>query len=322
MNKISIIIPCAILDTNNKIEIDRFSRFQEQLRNIASIPNKPDNIRWVFIEVYETKPLLRDTISKFVPNSICFEHKKPVEQKFNQVKLWYDYVDRANSDGWEDDFIVFTHSDILFSKNLYKVLNSRVIDKSKNYYAFRYDTMKRDREITNNEVGIRELPCSDYGFDYILEHHGFSPTNSIISAYYINTDTIVNIQPKQIPESFMCISLDNFKRFDREKLTVGTYHNDVVIRDLSVVYGIKHEWLNDELVLLHMRGLDDMNKTVKSDYNTTEEIIKNIPELQHFGMFRFHPRFLPYMKTIDKRYIYEKYIKNKVPQQYSPEGFI
>ena len=62
----------------------------------------------------------------------------------------------------------------------------------------------------------------------------------------------------------MCLSKHTWDKLSINRET--SYHNDVVIRDLSALNNIKHEWLNNELIFIHMRGIDDSLKSIEKDF--------------------------------------------------------
>lgn len=315
MMKIDIIIPCGITDIKNEIEIDRFKRFKLQLQNIKEIPNKPDNINWTFCE-FGTDSRLEKTIKNYLPNAnYCFYNSS---DKFNQITCWYVSKNFLSN----SDFLIFSHCDILFSKNLYDVLNRRINNKNCNYYSFRMNSFVNDLSILDNELISYEINCSDMGMEYVQKSNGEQYTEKFnVKSYLpIHIDSMLNQNPNsdyfikennQISESFICISRETFEKLDLSP--EASYHNDVVVRDLSIICGLSHEWIHDEICLIHMLG-KDLYKASSDDFDTTLKILEHYPELAHFGLFRFHPNYIPYIlkSRLNVQNIYDNYITKDI----------
>jgi hypothetical protein len=303
--KINIIVSCGFLNIKDNIEVDRFSRFKLQLQNIKQLGEIPENIKWTFAEFGDKENNMHDLIRQYIPNCNYTFVMKKENERFNQVKLWETSINEFPS-----DFYIFVHSDILFSKNFYEALNKRIVDEDKNYYAFRYNCYEiyDILNILNNSIEIRNLQCDDYGFKYILDKNKKRYDNVFPSMVFKNPGFNINQNAGQIPQSFICVSDKNIKKFDLNKMKDFSYNNDTIIRDLSVVYNINHEWVNNDLILIHLQGLDDMLKSNEKEYETTLSIIKNYNELSHFGMFRFHKDNIPYLNKQESKFIYENYL--------------
>lgn len=314
--KINIIIPCGIMDLKDEIEIDRLKRFQLQLQNIKEIPNKTDNINWIFCEFCIDNPKLENTIKQYLPDAKYCAYRS--KNKFNQIACWYF----VNSNFSDYDFSIFSHSDILFSKNLYTVLNKRIKDKNTNYYSFRMNTFINNINVLDLELGQQQITVDDLGMKYILESNNIEYINSFnVNTYRpIKIDSMLNQKQlsdyfvkenNQISESFICLSKESFKKLDLSPDV--SYHNDVVVRDLSIIAGIKYEWIHDEICLIHMLG-KDLYKSISDDFDTTFEILKYYPELAHFGLFRFHPKYIPFIveNKLNVKAIYENYITKDI----------
>ncbi len=304
--KINIIVPCGILDIKDRIEVDRYARFLKMLTHIQSLGKTPSNINWVFAEFGE-KNRVHTAIRKYTDGNYIFCERHNNEP-FNQVKLWEDAI-RA----FPADFHIFTHSDILFSKDLYEVLNKRIKEKNKNYYAFRFAvaTPENILDIFNEPQVLTTLQCEDVGMKYVLEKMNKQYINKFPARVFhseVGKKFPINQTPNQIPQSLICLSDETLKKFDFEKLKLLSYNNDTIIRDLSILYGIEHEWVNDDLIVLHMHGLDDMIKSNGKEYETVLNVVKTYPELSHAGVFRFHKDNIPYLDKDETKKIYENYL--------------
>jgi hypothetical protein len=327
--KINIIIPCGLLNIVDPVEIDRFVRFKLQLESISRINYPLNNIQYTFVEVGE-KPRLAETIKKTLPFSKYLFYDKHMFG-FNQIVLWNNAIETFP----DFDFYVFSHSDILFPKNLHEVLNRRLVDEDKNYYAFRYNfNYKPLTQIATNKSILQtldETPTTkaeqssvDYGYKYILDTYKMPFNFKLNYLKFFNLPEMFQIQqePKWIGESFTCVSKKNFYKLKLQPIL--SYNNDVAIRDLSVINGIQSEWLNNELIILHMLGLDDSGeffyKKDRKNFEILPDILGKYPELAHWGLFRFQKDNIPYIKGLDVKFIYNEYIKDKMTL-YNQEDF-
>lgn len=303
--KINILIPCGVLN-GSIIEIDRFKRFKLQLENISKIPDKTQNINWFFCE-FGNENKLEKTIKKIVPFANYIFYKS--NEKFNQIDCWNYSINIMG----DFDFVIFSHSDILFSNNLYNILNKRLIDKNKNYYSFRLNAFVNDLNILNNELKDYNINCSDLGLEYLCDLKNIEYKEKfqikgycdiVVDSSFKQTigSNILFKENNQIPESFICLSKDNIFKLNLN--SNASYHNDVVIRDLSILKDIKFEWVHDDICLIHMLGLD-LYKSPENDFDSTLKIIQQYKELSHFGVFRFHPNYIPYLKNLDLNKVYK-----------------
>jgi hypothetical protein len=299
MPKINIVISCGLLSVTDPIEIDRFRRFKAQLENINDIGYN-ENIKWIFCELGK-QPKLESTIKNKVPFAKYIYYNS---EKFNQINIW-KYVENVYNDY---DFIIFSHSDILFSKNLNEALNSRITNPEKNYYAFRFQT--------NNPYAKIPTACfehtfekEDYGYRYILEKFG-KKYNTKYKSLVVDSSDIAQYA-NSVPESFMCISKKNIQKIFPVLYPEVNFNNDVVIRDLSVTLGIESEWINDSIILVHMRGIDDNTDKESGNIECHYQIIQKYPELQHYGLWKFENRFIPFLQKEECKFVYENFIKEK-----------
>jgi hypothetical protein len=302
-----IIVPCALL-SKSKEEIERFQSFRFMLDRINSIKNQPKNIKWVFCETYIDTPKLEKTIISRVKNlqiNKNFLYCSLQNNAVDQIKIWNYVV--AN---FEFDFVIFTHSDILFSSNLYDVINSRIIDIDKNYYAFRFDITKYQNFGNIDDIKKQKInDFYDFGFKYVKDTVGLK----YCSYFEMAVPSQLSIySPKHIPESFIAMSKKSFNRIGASEFI--SYHNDVLVRDISAINRIDEEWLNDELILLHLRGIDDAKKTIEKDNQIQQQIIEKYPQLWFYSLFRYDNRFNTIIdKNRDKaKYIFENYIDEKM----------
>lgn len=308
--KINIIISCGLLSLTDPIEIDRYKRFILCLEYNSKI-EIPDNINLIFAEFGE-EPRLRDVISKYYngKHKYLFYSSK---DKFDQVELW-----KASLLTWTDfDFAGFLHSDIVLTNNFYNVLNKRLNNENTNYYGTRFHLYNNLNKLNLNKIKFDWIECNDYGFKYILDinNKGDWYSDRMKISYYDSNIPGIIQNPSQIPSAFICLSKKSLYKINLDRII--SYHNDVMIRDFSIMEGINFEWINDEIIFLHLNGKDDELKTLSADYEMTKKIIKKYSELSYYGFFRFRNDFIPYIQNIDKKFIFNNYIKNKM--QYSKE---
>ena len=312
--RINIVVACGLLDVNDTIEIDRFKRFRKTLELNSQIVNPYSDITWTFAEFGNESKLKSTILSKFPDANYVFVENTG---KFDQVALWNKVIEKYN----DCDFYCFLHSDIVLHPDIYNVLYRRLQDKAVNYYASKfnyYSDINGLAELIDGGCYVDDSYNDDYGFKYVLDQSNqLYKTNYTVLKYNINTN---QQQFSLVPDSFMCISNDTISKIDFKNIV--SYHNDVIIRDKSALCGVGYEWLNDELVFVHLNGKDDAIKTANKDYECTEYIIKNMPELAHYGLFRFREDFLQYMANIDIKNIFDNYIEYKMPHPDNMKGKI
>lgn len=169
-----------------------------------------------------------------------------------------------------------------------------------------------------------ETTCHDYGLKYVMDTYNktYDPKLKYLKLTQVPLSVQIQQEPKQIGESFMCISKTNWEKLQLDP--VLSYNNDVAIRDLTVIKGIDFEWLNDDMIIYHMLGLDDeginFERKDKANFTVLIDILSRHPELSHWGLFRFQKENIPYLWNLDSKKIYDEYIKGKM-NLYNQEDF-